>query len=220
MKARLNTALRPANRSVAAKESRRSALAQTPSEVVSTIVIGSGFSGLAMAAELNRQGIKAVVLESFCPTSATPTPTTGGIDLDALTERAEILRLLQHYARRHELDVRPHSVATKLLPRHTSANGQNHWSVQTSTGTVSAQTIVFTRVALNQIRRMLRNVGVTTGQEVSSVMHALGLYLVGVGEIALPSTQEILHQAKRAGQAISARIEAGLDAGNLAVASA
>lgn len=177
-------------------------------EVTATIVIGSGFSGLAMATELHRQGIESIVLDNFCPTPVnSPTPSTGGINLEAMTERAEILRLLQHYASRHELDVRPHSAGTKLLPRSSSPGGRNQWSVQTSTGTVSAQTIVFTRVALNQLRRMLHSLGITTSQEVGAAMSNLGLYLVGVGDITRPSTQEILHQAKRASQAISARLE-------------
>ncbi|GAA4662022.1 FAD-binding protein [Arthrobacter cryoconiti] len=176
-------------------------------ESTTTIVIGSGFSGLAMAAELNRQGIKAIVVEGIGQsTAAAPSPSTGGISLDALAERTEIMRLLEHYARRHELDIRPATCAINLLRTPgDESRAQCQWSVETPTGTLLAHSIVFTRGALNQLRRMLRNLGVSTGHDFTAAMHALGLYLVGVGEMILPTTQEILHQAKRAGQSISAR---------------
>ena len=73
---------------------------------------------------------------------------------------------------------------------------------------MSAHSIVFTRGALNQLRRVLHSVGVTTAAELRTAMHALGLYLVGVGDLVIPSTQEILHQAKRAGASISSRVAA------------
>jgi alkyl hydroperoxide reductase subunit AhpF len=178
-----------------------------PTEATTTLVIGSGFSGLAMAAELNRQGIKAIVVDCFCPTTPnSPALPTGGISLDAMAERSEIMRLLEHYARRHELDIRPSTCATALV--HTNQEGPNErqWSVQTANGTVTAHSIVFTRGALNQLRRMLRGLGVNTGHDFTAALHSVGLYLVGVGDLVLPSTQEILHQAKRAGVSIAHRV--------------
>ncbi|MHA7305705.1 FAD-binding protein [Arthrobacter sp. TMN-49] len=183
---------------------------QGSTETTSTIVIGSGFSALAVAAELNRQGVQAIVVESFCPLKQTPPPppTTGGISLAALNERSEILRLLEHYARRHELDIRPSTRALSLTRQEGPLPETPYWSVRTATGTLSAHSIVFTRGALNQLLRVLHNAGVTTAAELRSGMHALGLYLVGVGDLVIPTTQEILHQAKRAGSSISSRVAA------------
>ncbi|POH59270.1 FAD-binding protein [Arthrobacter glacialis] len=177
-------------------------------ENTSTIVIGSGFSALAVAAELNRQGVKAIVVETFSPLKqhSPPATTTGGISLAALNERSEILRLLENYARRHQLDIRPSTQALSLTRNHGSVRANPHWTVHTATGTLSAHNIVFTRGALNQLRRVLHGLGVTKATELRTGMHALGLYLVGVGDLVIPSTQEILHQAKRAGASISSRV--------------
>ena len=185
-------------------------------EQTTTLVIGSGFSALAMAAELDQQGIRAIVVDGSRPMMQHPSmgPTTGGISLAELSERSEIVRLLEHYARRHELDLRPETRALELTCTHQPMSIQptsmeNRWQVQTASGTLSAHSVVFTRSALSQLRRVLRSVGVTTAADVRAGMNALGLYLVGVGDLALPTTQEILHQARRAGQSISARLAAG-----------
>jgi hypothetical protein len=37
-------------------------------------------------------------------------------------------------------------------------------------------------------------------------MRAIGIYLVGVGELITPSPKEVLRQAKTVGQAISAKV--------------
>lgn len=198
--------------------------ATTPStESTTTIVIGSGFSGLAVAAELNRQGIEAIVVDSFRALGHhSPAPTTGAISMDALSERSDILRLLEHHARRHELDIRPDTQALELS-RHdglsaTGDSGEDRpWAVTTANGTLTAYSIVFTRGALNQLRRVLRSIGVTTSHELSAVMASLGLYLVGVGDMVVPTTTEILHQAKRVGQSISAFV-ASRESAALAIA--
>ena len=39
-----------------------------------------------------------------------------------------------------------------------------------------------------------------------AAMHALGMYLVGVGELITPTPKEVLRQAKVVGQAISAKV--------------
>ncbi|MEO6529710.1 MAG: FAD-binding protein [Specibacter sp.] len=193
---------------------------QGSEENTSTIVIGSGFSALAVATELNRQGVKAIVVDSFCALkqhSPAP-PTTGGISLAALNERSEILRFLEHYARRHELDIRPSTQALSLTRQQGSLPSNPQWTVHTATGTLRAHSIVFTRGALNQLRRLLHSLGVTTATELRTGMHALGLYLVGVGDLVIPTTAEILHQAKRAGASISSRAAARELGQGLAVA--
>lgn len=179
----------------------------TPSEATTTVVIGSGFSALAVAAELNRQGIKAIMVDSFCPVKqSTPAPTTGSISLDNLTERSEIVRLLEHYARRHELDIRPETQALELTRTNKSPSSTHPWRIHTASGILSAHSVVFTRGALSQLRQVLHSVGVTTTADMRTGMHALGLYLVGVGDLTIPTTTEILHQAKRAGQSIASRV--------------
>lgn len=178
-----------------------------PSEATTTVVIGSGFSALAVAAELNRQGIKAIMVDSFCPVKQSPPPpTTGSISLDALTERSEIVRLLEHYARRHELDIRPETQALELTRANQSPTTIHPWHIHTATGILNAHSVVFTRGALSQLRHVLHSVGVTTTADMRTGMHALGLYLVGVGDLTIPTTTEILHQAKRAGQSIASRV--------------
>ncbi|MFQ4147915.1 FAD-binding protein [Arthrobacter sp. LAPM80] len=178
-----------------------------PAEQTTTVVIGSGFSALAVAAELNRQGIKAIVVDGSCPVkqSVPLQPATGSISLAALNERSEIVRLLEHYARRHELDIRPETRALELTQAPHSTAAQRQWLVHTAGGILNAHSVVFTRGALSQLCKVLHSVGVTTAGDVRAGMHSLGLYLVGVGDLAVPTTQEILHQARRAGQSISAR---------------
>ncbi|AIY02091.1 hypothetical protein ART_2492 [Arthrobacter sp. PAMC 25486] len=196
--------------SVASSTARARATAPQAAEKTTTIVIGSGFSALAVAAELNRQGIEAIVVDGSCalkqPSSIQP--ITGGISLDELSERSEIVRLLEHYARRHELDIRPETRALELTRAHHPVPTNRQWRVHTATGTLTAHSVVFTRGALSQLRRVLHGVGVTTTTDLRTSMHTLGLYLVGVGNLEIPTTQEVLHQAKRAGQSIAARVAA------------
>ena len=184
------------------------ATAGPATEETTTIVIGSGFSALAVAAELNRQGIKAIVVDSSCPVKqpARNQPDTGGISLADLGERSEIVRLLEHYARRHALDIRHETSALELTRANHTASATGQWRVRTATGTLTAHSVVFTRGALSQLRRVLQSVGVTTATDLRRSMQALGLYLVGVGSLEVPTTQEILHQAKRAGQSIADRV--------------
>ena len=185
------------------------ALQGKTTESTTTMVIGSGFSALAIAAELNRQGIKTIVVDSSCALKPpTAPPTTGGISLAALSERSEIVRLLEHYARRNELDIRPATQALDFTHHDGYLAAAHPWRVLTTTGTVTAHSIVFTRGALSQLRKVLHSVGVSTASDVRTGMHVLGLYLVGVGDLAVPTTQEILHQAKRASHSISSRIAA------------
>lgn len=179
-------------------------------ERATTIVIGSGFSALAVAAELNRQGVEAITLDGFCPSKqhSPAQPSTGGISLAELSERSEVVRLLEHYARRNELDIRPEIKALDVTRTQHVVPGNRQWRVHTANGILNAHSVVFTRGALSQLLKVLQGAGISTTNDLRASMHALGLYLVGVGDLAVPTTHEILHQAKRAGQSIASRVAA------------
>jgi len=173
-------------------------------EATTTIVIGAGFSGLAVAAELNRQGVAAIVVEgSDFLKPVTTDARTGGLDLGSLKERTDILRLLEHYAQSHGLDIRHGIRAEQLKHGGPARPATQQWVVETAGGTLTAQNIVFTCGALNQLRRVLQALGITAGRELIPAMQAVGLHLVGVGALIAPTTREVLHQAKRVGQSIS-----------------
>jgi hypothetical protein len=59
---------------------------------------------------------------------------------------------------------------------------------------------------------MLAELGIAVGQNFAAAMRAVGMHLVGVGELITPTPKEVLRQAKAVGQAISARV--ALPAGN------
>jgi nitroreductase len=69
-----------------------------------------------------------------------------------------------------------------------------------------ADHLVLTRCAHSQLRRMLSDLGMAAGANLMAAMHALGMYLVGVGELITPTPKEVLRQAKVVGQAISAKV--------------
>lgn len=196
--------------SVAPSTGHAWAPAPQAAEKTTTIVIGSGFSALAVAAELNRQGIEAIVVDGSCSLrQPSPIqPITGGISLEELSERSEVVRLLEHYARRHDLDIRPETRALELTRANHPVPSNRQWRVYTASGTLTAHSVVFTRGALSQLRRVLHSVGVTSTTDLRTSMHTLGLYLVGVGKLEFPTTHEVLHQAKRTGQSIAARVAA------------
>lgn len=174
-------------------------------ERTTTVVIGSGLSGLAVASELSRQGVDSIVVDSldlFGPTSASrQTPLT---EPGTLVERSEILRVLRHYASNHSLDIRSSSKATGLSITETVSGStqSQQWLVRTSEGVLLADNIVLTRCAQSQLRRFLSSLGIAIGRDLSKVIRALGIYLVGVGEAIAPSTREILRQAKTVSEAI------------------
>ena len=66
--------------------------------------------------------------------------------------------------------------------------------------------MVLTRCAHSQLRRMLSELGMAVGQNLVAAMRAIGMYLVGVGELITPTPKEVLRQAKVVGQAISAKV--------------
>ncbi|WP_051389397.1 FAD-binding protein [Arthrobacter sp. 35W] len=174
------------------------------SESCTTVVIGSGFSGLAVASELCRQGVNAVVVDgaNFLGSSATMRQASLD-DPAALNERADIMRLLRRYADTHQMDVRPTTAAVQLSRNPDAAASPQPWVVHTAEGVLLAQNIVLTRCAQNQLRSLLRSLGIKVGRDILSVLRSLGMYLVGVGDLVAPTTREILQQAKQVGAAIS-----------------
>ncbi|HEV7169006.1 MAG TPA: FAD-binding protein [Micrococcaceae bacterium] len=187
----------------------------TPSaaESTTTVVIGSGLSGLAVASELSRQGVAAIVVDGLdFLDAAAPGRRPDAADAGAIGERAEILRLLRRYAQTHHLDVRNSTRAVDLSMAAGNAGGPSRpgkWIIRTADGVLMADNIVLTRCAQNQLRRILTSLGIKISRDFMNALRALGLYLVGVGDLVTPSTKEILHQAKVVSQAISVRNGAG-----------
>jgi hypothetical protein len=131
-------------------------------------------------------------------------------DAVSLRERNEILRHLRNYALSHKLDVRNNIRALQLDHVDAGVSGvtgvARQWAVRTPGGVLLADHLVLTRCAHSQLRRMLSELGMTAGQNLMAAMHALGMYLVGVGELITPTPKEVLRQAKVVGQAISAKV--------------
>ncbi|WP_416417829.1 FAD-binding protein [Paenarthrobacter aromaticivorans] len=210
-------------------------------ERTTTVVIGTGLSGLAVASELSRYGVGSIVLDGFGTLSATgPAVHTGMIqrcdvaDPAAMQERNEILRHLRNYAASHHLDVRATTRAVRLdflggdsssqlgygpvaslntasLKAGLSVYGPlestpRQWAVHTASGVLLADHIVVTRCAQSQLRRMLADLGIAIGQNFAAAMRAVGMHLVGVGELITPTPKEVLRQAKAVGQAISSKV--------------
>jgi glycine/D-amino acid oxidase-like deaminating enzyme len=165
------------------------------------VVIGSGFSGLAVASELCRQGVDSIVVEGMLQVGA---GTRSDVRFrSGLGDRGDIFRLLVHYAQSHHLDIRSGTHAVELSRAPLAAAG-GQWMVRTGDGILLADSIVLTRGAQNQLRRLLSGLGIGLGRDLLTALRSLGIYLVGVGDTLAPSTKDILHQAKLVGQAISA----------------
>ena len=197
-------------------------------EQTTTVIIGTGLSGLAVAAELRRRGVHCIVVDGLDILGAGQPANTASLqrcdaaDSVSLRERNEILRHLRNYAASHQVDVRNTTRAVQLtmvrpVPGPTadgsSADGSSAegasshlWEVHTPTGILLADHIVLTRCAHSQLRRMLSDFGITVGRNLASAMRAIGIYLVGVGDLITPSPKEVLRQAKTVGQAISSRV--------------
>jgi NAD(P)-binding Rossmann-like domain len=174
-------------------------------ESTTTVVIGSGLSGLAVASELSRQGVEAIVVDGMQLVSG----SARRVDISdpvALIERGEILRLLRHYAQSHHLDIRTATRAVDLSMAGSSPEAVVHrkkWVISTADGVLLADTIVLTQCAQNQLRRLISTLGLKIGHDLLQAMRALGLYLVGVGDLVAPTTREVLRQAKLVSTAIS-----------------
>ncbi len=193
-------------------------------ERTAAVVIGTGLSGLAVASELQRRGVSSIIVEGLDllgagnPANTSSLQRCDAADAASLQERNEILRHLRNYAINHQLDVR-HSIRALQLD-HLGAGVASHsdagpgatapvggkWAVRTPEGILLTDHLVLTRCAHSQLRRMLTELGVASRQNLMAAMHALGMYLVGVGELITPSPKEALRQAKAVGQAISAKV--------------
>ncbi|WP_284754736.1 FAD-binding protein [Arthrobacter sp. efr-133-R2A-120] len=196
-------------------------------ERTTTVVIGAGMPGLAVASELSRYGVDAIVVDGMYVPGPLQALNTGilqrcdAADAACLQERSEILRHLRNYAASHGLDVRSTTRAVRLDRLDEAAVGtvisgsvvsgssgvsSYQWAVHTANGVLLADHVVVTRCGQSQLRRMLAELGIAIGQNLVAAMRAIGMYLVGVGELATPTPKEVLRQAKVVGQAISAKV--------------
>jgi hypothetical protein len=183
-------------------------------ERTTAVVIGTGLSGLAVASELQRRGIASIIVDGLDllgaghPANTSSLQRCDAADAASLKERNEILRHLRNYAASHNLDVRTNIRALQLDLLNAGAGGSpaGQWAVQTPGGVLLADHLVLTRCAHSQLRRMLSEFGMAAGRNLMAAMHALGMYLVGVGELITPTPKEVLRQAKVVGQAISAKV--------------
>jgi hypothetical protein len=192
-------------------------------ERTNTLVIGTGLSGLAVASELQRRGVGSIVVDGLDllgagnPANTSSLQRCDAADAATLRERNEILRHLRNYASNHNLDVRNNVRALQLdhldadhpagAPDvHESGRPVQQWVVSTPGGILYADHLVLTRCAHSQLRRMLADLGVASHRNLVAAMHALGMYLVGVGDLITPTPKEVLRQAKLVGQAISAKV--------------
>jgi 2-polyprenyl-6-methoxyphenol hydroxylase-like FAD-dependent oxidoreductase len=183
-------------------------------EQTTTVIIGTGLSGLAVAAELCRRGVDSIVVDGLDLLGAAQPANTASLqrcdaaDPVTLRERNEILRHLRNYAASHDVDVRNTTRAVQLTKVEGLAGGTAapQWQVHTPNGILIADHIVLTRCAHSQLRRMINDFGITVGRNVVAAMRAIGIYLVGVGELLTPSPKEVLRQAKTVGHAISAKV--------------
>lgn len=183
-------------------------------ESTSAVVIGTGLSGLAVAAELARHAVAAVTvdgLESSAPTTATCALRVADLSSAESMEYLEVLRHLRKHAVSHGLDVR-HQLTARHLALVESADPEApaRWAVRTDTGVLYADAVVLTRCAHNQLRRFLADLGYSLGEHLLEALGQIGLYLVGVTGLAAPSTREALLQAKHVGAEVAARVGAGL----------
>jgi hypothetical protein len=183
-------------------------------ERTTAVVIGTGLSGLAVASELQRRGVASIIVDGLDllgaghPANTSSLQRCDAADAASLRERNEILRHLRNYAASHKLDVRNNIRALQLdlLEAGTDGSPTEKWAVQTPGGVLLADHLVLTRCAHSQLRRMLSELGMAAGQNLMAAMHALGMYLVGVGELITPTPKEVLRLAKVVGQAISAKV--------------
>lgn len=183
-------------------------------ERTTTVIIGAGLPGLAIASELRRRGVDSIVVDGLetlgvaQPANTISLPRCDAPNSATIQERNEILRHLRNYAASHKLDIRNHTRAVQLDLLDTEANNPSvhQWAVHTPDGILLADHIVLTRGAHSHLRRMFADLGLAVGHNLGAAMRAIGIYLVGVGELITPTPKEILRQAKVVGQAISAKV--------------
>jgi flavin-dependent dehydrogenase len=183
-------------------------------ERTSAVIIGTGLSGLAVASELQRRGVDSIIVDGLDLLGAGHPANTSSLrrcdaaDAACRQERNEILRHLRNYATSHNLDVRSGIRAQQVdrLDADASGSRTQRWAVRTPEGVLLADHLILTRCAHSQLRRMLSELGMTAAANLMAAMHALGMYLVGVGQLITPTPKEVLRQAKAVGQAISAKV--------------
>ena len=180
-------------------------------ERTTTVVIGTGLPGLAIATELRRRGVDSIIVSRLeSPGGQSQKAAHQRCDdaeAASIQERNEILRHLRNYASSHRLDIRSDTSAVLLDKMGPGAEASLHrWAVHTPDGVLLADHIVLTRCAHSQLRRMLTDLGISIGTNLVAAMRAIGIYLVGVGELITPTPKEVLRQAKVVGQAISAKV--------------
>jgi hypothetical protein len=185
-----------------------------PAESTTTVVIGAGLPGLAVASELSRHGIASIVVEGLGSGCAAGAPRRSVMsDSTSLIEQSELLRLLQGYAASRCLDVRRSTFARQVslmpgiglpVPEAGPMRGTaRRWMIQTECGVLLADTVVLTGCPQNQMRRFLRGLGVRLGADIQTTLKSIGLYLVGMAGLLAPTTREIVRQAKAVGDAIA-----------------
>lgn len=180
-------------------------------ERTTTVVIGTGLPGLAIATELRRRGVDSIIVSRLESPGGQPQKPNhqrcDDAEAASIQERNEILRHLRNYASSHQLDIRSDTSAVLLDKMGPGAEASLHrWAVHTPDGVLLADHIVLTRCAHSQLRRMLTDLGISIGTNLVAAMRAIGIYLVGVGELITPTPKEVLRQAKVVGQAISAKV--------------
>lgn len=182
-------------------------------ERTTTVVIGTGLSGLAVASELRRHGVDSIIVDGIDVQGAGMSTQTMSLQrcdtaaLASLQERNEILRHLRNYAASHQLDVRTTTRAVQLNPvEGGDGSHPRQWAVHTAEGVLLADHVVVTRCGQSQLRRIIADLGIAVGQNLVTAMRAVGIYLVGVGELITPTPKEVLRQAKVVGQAIAAKV--------------
>jgi hypothetical protein len=173
-------------------------------ERTTTVVIGT---------ELRRRGVDSIIVSRLeTPGGAQPVHKStlqrcDDAEAATIQERNEILRHLRNYASSHQLDIRGDTAALLLDKMGPAAEAPLHrWAVHTPDGVLLADHIVLTRCAHSQLRRMLTDLGISIGTNLVATMRAIGIYLVGVGELITPTPKEVLRQAKVVGRAISAKV--------------
>lgn len=183
-------------------------------EQTTAVIIGTGLSGLAVAAELRRRGVESIVVDSLDVLGAALPVVTAALqrceaaDSAVMQERNEIIRHLRHYTASRHVDVRNSTRATHVtkVDQTPALPGTAHWEVQTPTGILVADHLVLTRCAQGQLRSMLTEFGIAMGRNLAAAMQAIGMYLVGVGELITPTPRDVLRQAKTVGQAIAGKV--------------
>ena len=185
-------------------------------EQTTTVIIGTGLSGLAVASRapaagrgLHRRGRAGHLARDAARQHHLP----------AALRRARIPPRSRSATRScgtcattppaTTLDIRNSTRAVQLTqvgPGTPESQPSPQWAVHTPDGVLVADHIVLTRCAHSQLRRMLTDFGIAVGQNLAAAMRAIGIYLVGVGELITPTPKEVLRQAKAVGQAISAKV--------------